>query len=134
MSKLIHPGNFLRNVLMLDAALSAALGALMVLPSGTLKELLGLPASLLLPAGLAMFPWAAFLLWIATRPTVPKAAIWAVVALNVLWAMDCGLAAFVGGFGPTALGQSFIALHALGALVLADLEFMGLRRSASASA
>jgi len=128
-SKSIHPDLFLRRVLTADAGVSAGVGALMAVGAGPLQRLTGLPASLLIPAGLALLPYAAYLLWIATRPAVPRAAVWVPIALNLLWAADCALVAFGGSFAPTASGLVFLAVQVLSVLAFAELEWIGLRRA-----
>ena len=52
-SKLIQSTSFLRRVLLADAGISAAVGALMVAGAGPLQRLTGLPATLLLVGGTA---------------------------------------------------------------------------------
>ena len=133
-SKSIRPDLFLRRVLMADAGVSAAVGALMAAGAGPLQRLTGLPPSLLIPAGLALLPYAAYLVWIATRPVLPRAAVWAPIVLNLVWAADCAAVAFGGAFAPTALGEAFLAVQVLTVLAFAELEFVGLRRAASATA
>ena len=134
MNPLIQPGAFLRQVLKADALLSAATAAAMTLGATVLAPITGLPASLLIVVGLALIPWVAFLLWVATRPAVPAAAVWAVIVLNLVWVVDCALVAFGLAFAPTTWGVGFAAVNALGTLLLADLEYIGLRRSAHAVA
>jgi hypothetical protein len=129
-SSLVRPGAFLRRVLLADAATSAAVGAFMAGVAGPLQRLTGLPASVLVGAGVALFPYAAYLVWLATRPGVPRAAVWAPIALNVLWAIDCALLAFFAGLEPSAYGLAFLAVQAATVLVFAELELVGLRRCA----
>jgi len=128
-SNLIRPESFLRRVLLADAAVSAIVGVLMAAASDPLQALLGLPASLLVGAGLALLPYAAYLAWIATRAAVPRAAVWVPIVLNVLWAIDCLVVAFGGGYAPSVLGQAFAVVQVVTVLVFAELEFMGLRRA-----
>ena len=130
LSRSIHPDLFLRRVLMADAGVSAAVGALMAAGAGPLQRLTGLPASLLIPAGLALLPYAAYLVWIATRRAIPRAAVWLPIALNVLWAIECSWAAFGGVFAPGGYGEAFLAVQVVAVLVFAELEFVGLRRAA----
>ena len=118
----------LRRALMADALLSAAAGSVMVPGADLLQGLLQLPHSLLMAAGLAFFPWAACLLWMARKPALPGAAVWSVIVLNVVWIVDSAWVALGGSFAPNGLGQAFLALQALAVAVLAELEFMGLRR------
>ena len=134
MNQLIQPGAFLRQVLKLDALLSAATASALILGAAVLAQMTGLPVNLLIVVGLGLIPWVAFLLWVATRPTVPVAAVWVVIVLNLVWVVDCALVAFGVGFTPTAWGVGFATANALGTLLLADLEYVGLRRSAHAVA
>lgn len=125
----IQPSLFLRRVLFADAAVSAAVGALMAVGAEAFQGLLGLPASLLMVAGVALFPYAAYLVWLATRPAVPRAAVWAPIVLNVVWAVDCVLVLFAAGLQPTLLGEAFVAVQIVTVLAFAELEFIGLRRA-----
>ncbi|MEP7294754.1 MAG: hypothetical protein ABI702_01100 [Burkholderiales bacterium] len=130
-TQLIQPGSFLRRVLFADAGVSAAVGAVMAFGGGVLQRLLGLPASLLVIAGAALLPYAAYLVWLATREAVPRAAVWMPIALNVLWAADCLGVLFAAGLSPTWLGEAFVAIQIVTVLVFAELEFVGLRRALS---
>ena len=128
---IIQPSSFLRRVLFADAAVSAAVGALMALGAGALARLLGLPAALLTIAGVALFPYAAYLVWLATRAAVPRAAVWLPIVLNLVWAVDCVLVLMAASLSPTWLGEAFVVLHIVTVLAFADLEFIGLRRALS---
>ncbi len=134
MSLLIEPGAFLRHVLKADALLSAGTAVALTLGSGVLAPAAGLPQTMLLLVGIALIPWVAFLLWVATRPALPRSAVWAVIVLNLVWVLDCALLAFGIGFEATPFGRGFAAVNALGTLLLADLQFVGLRRSMPARA
>jgi len=119
---------FLRRVLIADALIGVAAGAVMTAGAGALPSLLGLPVSLLMSAGIVLFPWAAFLLWLAGKPSVPRAAVWAVIGCNGMWVIDSVWVSLGGSFEPTALGHAFVAMQALTVAVLAQLEYLGLRR------
>jgi hypothetical protein len=129
MSNLIQPSVFLRRALVADALASAVAGALMAMGADALQGLLGLPASLLMQVGLAFFPYAAYLLWLATRQAVPRAAAWVPVVLNGVWAIECLFAALGSSLHPTPLGEAFIASQLIAGLVFAGLEYIGLRRA-----
>ena len=129
MSNPIEPSLFLRRVLAADALVSVAMGAAMALGAAALQGLLGLPASLLMLAGLALFPYAGYLLWLRTRRVVPRAAVWVPIVLNLLWAAECLFVAFGSSPQPTLLGEAFIAAHVVTVLGFAELEFVGLRRA-----
>jgi len=128
MTSMLRPSTWLRRVLLADAAVSLVTGLVMALGASPLAPLTGLPTALLVPAGLALLPYAAFLVWLATRAAVPAAALWLPIALNLLWALDCAWIAFGGAFLPSVLGLVFVGVQALAVLVFAELEFTGLRR------
>lgn len=121
---------FLRNVLRIDAALSAATALALMADAEPLAAWTGLPATGLQGIGLALVPWAGLLAWLASRPSVPGAAIGTVIALNFVWALDCALAAFGVVGSPQGLGVAVLVVLAVGTVVLAELEWMGLRRAA----
>ena len=122
---------FLRRVLCLDAATCVATGAMLSLGSDALASMLGLPAVLLLYAGLSLFPTAAFMLWVATRATIPVAGAWLVIVGNVAWVVG-SLLLFIP-LSPTALGVAFVLVQAAAVAVLAELEYVGLQRMQTAS-
>ena len=94
-------------------------------PPGRCGELIGLPARLLAVAGLSLLPYAAFLAWLATRAAVPRAAAWAPVLLNVVWAVDCvALAMLQADAEPLLVG--FIAVQVVTVL---DVRRARVRRS-----
>lgn len=116
----------LRRILLLDAASCAAMGAALALGSGPLAGLTRLPEPLLLGAGLALLPIAAFMAVIALRPAVPPAAGWVVVAGNALW-VAASLSLLVGPVAPNALGTALILAQALAVAAFAALEALALR-------
>ena len=131
MSTAIVPTLFLRRVWWADAVVSAVVGAAMAAAATPLGELIGLPVGLLAVAGLALLPYAAFLAWLATRGVVPRAAAWAPVVLNIVWAIDCiALAVLQPAAGTLLIG--FVAVQVVTVLTFAELEFGGLRRSPAA--
>ena len=130
MSNLVQPNAFLRRVLIADSAVSSAVGVLLAAAAGPLQRLLGLPPSLLTLAGLSLLPYAAYLVWLATRRTVPRAAVWVPIVLNVVWAVDCVIVGFDGAFSPSGLGEVFLVVQIMTVLAFAELEFIGLRRAA----
>jgi hypothetical protein len=66
---------------------------------------------------------------LASREQPARFAVWAVIGLNVLWAVDSFLLLATGWVAPNALGYVFIVGQALTVGVLAELEYVGLRRS-----
>ena len=124
----VSGSTFLRRVLTADAILCAVMGAVLVLAVTPLSSLLRLPASLLTWSGLSLFPFAAFVGWLATRELPPRAGVWAVILCNALWVVDSIVLLSSGWVEPTFLGSAFVIFQALVVAVLAELEFFGLRR------
>jgi hypothetical protein len=127
---LAAPSAFLRTVLLADAVVSGATGALMAVAAGVLEPILQVPAPLLRIAGLALLPYAAFVAWIARRGALPRGAVWAVVGCNAVWAIDCVALLFTGWIDPTLLGVAFILMQAIVVAAFAELQVVGLRRLA----
>lgn len=129
MTEIIRVSNFLRYVLFADAATCLACGLLLTIGGGFLQNILGLPASLMFYAGAFLFPFTAFLVYTATRKSISKTAIWAIIGLNLLWTIDSFLLLVSGYVAPTVYGYIFVILQAVGVLMFADLEFIGLRKA-----
>ena len=121
---------FLRNVLRVDALLSGLTALALMADAEPLAAWTGLPAGALRGIGVALVPWTALLAWLASRAVVPGAAVGTVIALNFVWALDCALAAFGVLGAPAGPGVALLAVQAAGAVVLAELEWVGLRRTA----
>ena len=120
--------SFLRRVLMADGAISAVAGLVMFAGADPLEALLGVPSALLRYAGLSLFPWVAYVLFVATRDRIVRASVWSVIALNAVWVIASVLLIVDGPIAPNAFGYAFILTQALAVAVLADLEYVGLRR------
>jgi hypothetical protein len=123
--------NFLRTVLLIDAATCIATGLLMTLGAETIAGLTAIPAPLLLYAGLSLFPVAAFIALVGTRDSLAPPAVWVVIVGNALWVAGSALLLFDGTIAPNALGYAFIAAQAAAVAVLAELEYFGLRQTLS---
>jgi len=119
--------NFLRNVLLLDAASGIVGGLLFVLAAGPLAQLLEMPAEFLSGAGAVLLPFAAFVLWVATRQPIPAKAVWIVVVLNILWVVE-SVALLIGNWvAPNAFGTAVVVVQAVAIAIIAELEIVGLR-------
>jgi len=121
---------FLRAVLKLDAATCLAMAALLIPAGNPLAELLGIPLGILNAAGLALVPIGLFMAFLGFRGEGPSALVWMVILGNLGWVaasavLIAGLAAI------TAPGAAFVAGQAIGVLVLALLEWRGLRQGAT---
>src|SRR5215204_3977469 len=129
MTEIIRVSNFLRSVLLADAATCAVCGLLFVAGGAFLQNLSGLPAPLIFYAGLSLFPFTAFLIYAATRKSLSKTFVWLIIGLNLLWTIDSFLLLVSPYVAPSAFGYVFVTLQAIGVLVFADLEFIGLRKA-----
>lgn len=132
--QLLRTSTFLRWVLLTDAATCIAIGLLMMLGSGLLEQFLGLPAELSRYAGISLLPFAAFLIYLATRENLSSPLVWAVIVLNVLWTVDSILLLLSGWVEPNGLGSAFVIFQAFGVALFAALEYFGMRKSATATA
>jgi len=123
----------LRRVLVADAIVSGACGLLLLLAAGVLAAPLGLPEPMLRYVGLILLPFAAVVGYLASRPRAPRAAVWTVIVVNAAWTVDSILLLLSGWIEPTTLGIAFVLVQAAAVGVLADLQFLGLRRSVPAA-
>jgi hypothetical protein len=125
----IQSSSFLRNALSLDAAACAATGLLLTLAAGPLAAPLGFPAGFLRGAGVLLLPCAALLGWFASRETLPRIAVHAVIAVNLLWIADSIVILVAGWFQPSGFGIAFVLAQAAAVAVITELEVIGLKRS-----
>jgi hypothetical protein len=125
----VHNSRFLRWVLIADAATCVATGLMLVFGFSFLAEPLGLPGRLLLYAGISLFPFVMLLVWLASRASLSKRAVWTVILLNALWTLDSFLLLVTGWVNPTQLGYAFVTAQAVGVALLASLEYAGLKKS-----
>ncbi|HEX2554043.1 MAG TPA: hypothetical protein VHL98_10090 [Microvirga sp.] len=130
----ILPAPLLRQALLADAVTTAACAALLIAGAGFLDDLLGLPAALLRGAGLVLLPFVALVAWLGTRTRLPRLAVLAAIGLNALWAVDSVLLLVSGWVAPTAAGLAFVIAQGVVVAMYAELQLMGLRRSAAALA
>ena len=123
---------FLCRALALDSMSCLAMGLLMGFGAASLAPLFGLPEGLVRGAGLALLPLAAFIFWLATRPNPPRMLVWVVIIGNLGWTAESFLT--LGQSQATALGTAFVAAQAVAVLGLACLEYVGIRKAATAAA
>ncbi len=128
----ILPSPLLRQALLSDAVTTIACALLMLFGAGFLDSVLGLPAGLLRMAGIVLVPYAAWVAYLGTRDRLGRLAVWAVVTANAVWAID-SLALLLGGWvSPTPAGYAFVLAQAVVVALYAELQAMGLKRSAAA--
>jgi hypothetical protein len=129
---MIHPSLLLRRALLADAIFSGVSAVLLTLGVSVLASLLSLPEALLRETGLFLVAYAALVGWLGTRPSMPKALVWIVVAGNAAWALASIALLFSGWVAPNLLGEAAVALQAVAVGVFAELQYVGLRRSGDA--
>lgn len=130
----IRASSFLRRVLTLDAVFSGATGIAMIAFAELFADLLQLPVDLISEAGIVLVPFAAFVGFVASRSEPARLAVWAIIAINIVWVVDSLVLLFTGWVSPNVLGYAVVIAQAAGVLVLADLEYMGLKRSTALAA
>jgi len=123
---------FLRRALLADAVVSGATAAALVAFAGVLEALFGVSATLLRYVGLILLPFAAVVLAFALRSGITRRSMQVIIVCNALWAVDSILLLFTGWLEPTLVGYAFIAGQALIVAAFAELQYVGLRRSALA--
>jgi hypothetical protein len=131
---MIRPSLFLSRAFLLDAVVSGAMAVLLTLDAGALAPLLGLPEPLLSETGLFLIAYTALVGWLATRQSMPKNLVIIVIAGNVAWTVASIGLLFSNVVTPNLLGQIFIAGQAIVPGAIAELQYIGLRRSSGALA
>ena len=126
---MIQPSLFLRRAFLADAIASGAMAVLLTLDAGPLASLLDLPETLLRETGLFLIAYTVLVGWLATRQSMPKLLVIIVIAGNAAWTVVSIGLLFSDALTPNLLGQVFIAAQALVPGVLAELQYIGLRRS-----
>jgi hypothetical protein len=113
-----------------DAVITGAFGVLIGVASPLLDGWLGVDTALLLALGVLLAGYAMLLEFVvARRPT--RALVWDVIALNTLWAVGSVVAVVTDALTLTTLGTVFVLGQAAAVALIADLQFLALRRTRS---
>jgi hypothetical protein len=123
------PSLFLRRALQADAIFSGAGAAMFGLGAGLLAPLCNLPESLLRESGLFLVAYAAFVGWLGLRESLPRIVVGVVVVGNAAWTLASVALLLSGAVTPNLLGEALVATQAIVVGLLAELQFIGLRRS-----
>jgi len=126
---MIHPSVFLRRAIQADAIFSGVSAVLLTFGAGDIAPLLNLPEALLRESGLFLIAYTALVGWLGTRQTMPKALVAIVIAGNAAWALASIALLFSDAVMPNLLGEAAVAMQAIMVGVLAELQYIGLRRS-----
>ena len=130
---MINPSLFLRRALLADAIFSGASAVLLSFGAGALAPLTNLPEPLLRETGLFLILYAALVGWLGTRPAMPKALVKVVIAGNAAWTLASIALLFSGAVTPNIWGEALVAAQAIAVGALAELQYIGLRRSGGAA-
>jgi hypothetical protein len=131
---MISSSLFLRRAIQADAIFSGVSAVLLTLGAGALAPLLNLPEALLRETGLFLIAYTALVGWLGTRQAMPRALVVIVIAGNAAWTIASIALLFSGAVTPNLLGEAFVALQAIVVGALAELQYIGLRRSSDALA
>jgi hypothetical protein len=126
---MINPSLFLRRAIVGDAIITGAMAVLLVAAAGVLAPLLNLPESFLREVGIFLIVYAALVGFLGSRDLMPKLAVWLVIGANALWAIDSIALLFTSWVQPNMLGQAFVVMQAVTVAVIAELQYIGLKRS-----
>ncbi len=117
----------LREVVLADAGVCVATGLLSVGAASWLSSTLDLPAALLAGSGAILLAYGTGLLMLGTRRPIPRTGVYGAIGVNLAWAVACVVLLFSAWIDPNGLGIAFILVNLVAVLVVADLEFLGLR-------
>ena len=131
---MINSSNLLRGALVADAVASGAMGLLLAIAATPLASLLALPDAFLREAGLLLIPYALFVGYLGSRVQLPARLAWFVIAGNAVYVVASFALLFSQWLTPNLLGELFIAAQAIVVGVIAELQYIGMRRSAAALA
>lgn len=129
---MINPSVFLRRAILGDAIFSGASAVLLTLGAGELAPLLNLPEALLRETGLFLIAYAALVGWLGTRQAMPRPLVLIVIAGNAAWTLASIALLFSDAVTPNLLGEVFVVMQAIIVGALAELQYIGLRRSGDA--
>ncbi|MBC5767440.1 hypothetical protein [Ramlibacter albus] len=119
---------FLRHVMLADAASCAGTGALQVLLASPMSDLFNLHPTMLFGTGLFLLAYAAVAAFVGTREPIPRQLVALFAAGNVGWAVICIALLVNGAIAPTTLGTAWVFAQVVVVLVLAELQWLGLKR------
>lgn len=92
-------------------------------------DAVGAPVAVLVPIGLLLLAYAGAVWLIGTRARISAVAVAAVIVINLLWVAESILTVAVDWLTLTAFGAVAVSAQAAAVLVLAAMQFAGLRRA-----
>ena len=121
--------NGLRRTLTIDAVVSAASALLLLFAGDELAQWLAIPEMLLRYAAILLVPFAIYVGTLARRETVTRSGVAAVIGMNIAWVVASVWLVLARSVRPSPVGYVFIVGQALAVALLAELQYMGLRRA-----
>ena len=119
--------NFLKKILLLDAAVCAAIFVVDVLFTAQVSSLLGLAPVYVAAGGWICLCAALLLGYAGTRSAPPALLVWLIVFLNIDWVIASVVVFEIEYTSLTALGRIIVLGQALGTIAFIVLEAMGAR-------
>ncbi len=131
---MIQSSPLLRRVLLADTIFSGAGAMSFTLGAAILANLTELPETLSRETGLILILYTALVGWLAMRSAMPRAWIALVIAINGAWTIASIALLVSDAIHPNLFGEIVVVLQAAATGVLAELQYLGLRRSRGAIA
>jgi hypothetical protein len=131
---MVNPSAFLRRAIQADAIFSGVSALLLTFGAGVLAPWLSLPEALLRETGLFLIAYTMLVGWLGTRQAMPKVLVVIVIAGNAAWTLASIAMLFSGAVTPNLLGEAAVVMQAIVVGTLAELQYLGLRRSSDALA
>jgi hypothetical protein len=131
---MIQPSLLLRRVIQFDAIFSGISALALTFGAGMLAPLLDLPEALLRESGLFLIAYTVIVGWLGTRQSMPRALVLIVIAGNAVWTIASIALLFSGAVTPNLLGEILVAIQAIAVGAIAELQYIGLRKSGGAVA
>ncbi len=131
---MIVPSLFLRRALLADTIFSGMGALLFAFDATMLASLIELPQALVRETGLFLIAYTALVGWLATRSIVARPLVLLVVIGNAAWTIASIVLLVSGAVQPNWLGELLVVAQAVATAVLAELQYLGLRRSQNALA
>jgi hypothetical protein len=119
--------NFLRYVLWADAISCLVCGVLQVALTGPVSSYFGLSQKLLMGTGVFLLLYGAVVAFLATRTQVPSGIIGLLIVGNVVWGALAVAVLMAGHARIALLGKGYVTAQALTVLILAQLQYLGVR-------
>lgn len=128
---MIEASTFLRRALLADAVFSGVAALGFTFGASAFSALFNLPEALLRETGLFLIAYAALVGWLASRASVAKALVLLVVVGNAAWTVGSIALLLSGAVSPNIAGELMVVAQAIATGVFAELQYVGLKKSAS---